>query len=106
MIIVDSNRPIFAERFTALGSLARLVAYRKDFKEARVLLEASAGRLEAVLKKTPKLGAVRFSLCRTERDLAEVLQRLGELDLAAKAVQRAEELGPDRRGGPPGPRPN
>ena len=70
-----------------------------------MLLETSAERLEAILKKTPRLGAVRFSLNCTERDLGDVLTRLGERDLAAKAQRRADELEPERKGGPPGPPP-
>jgi eukaryotic-like serine/threonine-protein kinase len=78
-------------------SLARLLTNRKDLKEARAVLEASANRLDALLKKAPRVEAVRFSLGSTQRDLAEVLTRLGEHELAAKALRKAEELGPERK---------
>ncbi len=88
-------------------SLAHLLTPRGavKLKEARTILEGSAERLEALLKKAPTFGAVRFSLSRTDCDLADVLTRLGERDLASKAQRRADELGPERRGGPNGPPP-
>jgi tetratricopeptide (TPR) repeat protein len=83
-------------------SLARVLADRKELTEARALLEASADRLDALLKKAPtQRERIRGSLGRTERDLAEVLTRLGEPELAAKARRRAEDLAPDHKGGPP-----
>jgi len=84
-------------------SLARLLSNRKEYKEARTLLEASADRLEASLQKTPRQAAVRVSLSCTQRDLADVLNRLGERDLSTKALRRAEELGPQRGGDGHGP---
>ncbi len=87
-------------------SLARVQVDRKQLKEARAVLEGTADHLEAVLKKSPTTLSVRSSLGRTQRDLADVLTRLGEKDLATKAQKRADELGPERRGGPPGPPPN
>jgi tetratricopeptide (TPR) repeat protein len=87
-------------------SLARMLTGRKEYKEARVLLEGSAERLEILLKRTPTLVVVRVTLGRTQHDLADVLARLGETALAAKAQRRAEELGPDRGGVPFGPPPN
>ena len=87
------------------GSLARLLTDQGNNKEARTLLEASANRLEAILKKTPRPGTAAVVLGRTERDLAAVLTKLGERELADRARKRAEELGPDRKGGPFGPRP-
>jgi tetratricopeptide (TPR) repeat protein len=87
-------------------SLARVLRDRKDYTEARTILETSADRLEAMLKKAPQPDRVRVSLGRTERDLADVLTRLGERDLAAKALRRADELGPERKPGPFGPPPN
>ena len=88
--------------------LARVLKDQKGMKliEARKMLEASTDHLEMLLNKSPQQLAVRLSLARTERDLAEVLKELGEKDLAAKMLQKANEHEPERKGGPFGHPPN
>ena len=80
-------------------SLARVLGERENWKEARSLLEASITRLE-VLLNDPRLGNqnfMRMTLDRSYRDLGQVLMRLGETELAAKAKRKAEAYGPGPR---------
>jgi tetratricopeptide (TPR) repeat protein/tRNA A-37 threonylcarbamoyl transferase component Bud32 len=89
------------------ASLGRLQAERGNLKEARTLLETATIRLEELRSKGDKdkrPGWVRFSLGRSQRELSRVLTRLGENELAAQALRRADELGPERGPAPFGPR--
>ena len=84
--------------------LARLLNARDNDKEARTLLEASAGRLEGLLQRDQRLGFVRMHLGQSCRELSQVLARLGEKDLADAAQRKAEAFGPERKPEPNGPR--
>jgi serine/threonine protein kinase len=86
------------------ASLAQLLSDRGRWADARAMLEASAGRLEALVKENPQPRFPRQLLGRDYRDLAAVLARLGDTELAAAARRKAEALGPDRVPGPFGPR--
>jgi tetratricopeptide (TPR) repeat protein len=83
--------------------LAHKLCDRDEWKEARSLLESATERLETILKKDPRLRSAQGCLGRSERDLAQVLTQLGEPELAARALKKAEEFGPDKRFGPQGP---
>jgi serine/threonine protein kinase/tetratricopeptide (TPR) repeat protein len=86
------------------SSLARLVSDRGNVKEARVLLEASTTQLAALLDKDHRLGFVGKFLGPAYRELAQVLTRLGEKELASQALHKAEGFGPGRGPDPFGPR--
>jgi eukaryotic-like serine/threonine-protein kinase len=88
----------------AQASLARALADRGKWPEARALLEGATGRAEAILRKEQRLSSARAFLGRSLRELAEVLTRLEEHELAAQALRRAEDFGPERGRGPAGPR--
>jgi eukaryotic-like serine/threonine-protein kinase len=88
-------------------SLARVLAERDDLKEARTRLESAIARLELLRQNDPRSGSTRFWLGEMYRELAGVLRRGGEIILAAQAVRKADEFGPDSGGpmSPFGPRP-
>jgi tetratricopeptide (TPR) repeat protein len=86
------------------ASLARVLSDRGKLSEARTLLEASAKRLESLLTKDEKMGFLRMFIDHRYRELAQVLTKLGEKDLAAEAQKKAEAFGPpprERRGDRP-----
>jgi tetratricopeptide (TPR) repeat protein len=86
------------------ASLARVLSDRGKLPEARTLLEASAKRLESLLKKDEKMGFLRMFLEHRYRELAQVLTKLGEKELAAEAQKKADTFGPpsrERRGDRP-----
>jgi tetratricopeptide (TPR) repeat protein len=85
------------------ASLGRVLTDRDKLKEARTLLEASAERLEALRKRDERLGFVRMFLDHRYHELYQVLTRLGEKELAAEALRKAEALGPGREQDPPPP---
>jgi tetratricopeptide (TPR) repeat protein len=82
------------------ATLAQLLADRGDWTGARALLEGSAGRLEKVIQRDERPRFPRELLGRDYLDLADVLTRLGEKDLAAEARRKAAAVGPDRGPGP------
>jgi serine/threonine protein kinase len=94
------------------SSLARLLGEREKWNEARPLLEDSTKRLEGLLQNHQNrvdplgLSFMRMNLNRSFRDLGEVLNRLGEIDLASAAKNKAETYGPRRGPGPEGGRPD
>jgi tetratricopeptide (TPR) repeat protein len=72
-------------------SLARVLADQGELKEARSRLTSATERLETLRKKDP--GAAPL-LGMTYRELAGVLNRSGETELALKMSKKAEEFGP------------
>jgi serine/threonine protein kinase len=75
------------------SSLARQLLELGNWKETKLLLEAATSQLETILSKDPKLagaGFARMMLNRNYRDLAQVLERLGEKELAAQTARKAD----------------
>ncbi len=104
--LVRQHPEVVAYNFTYAmmqSILAHKLSERNEWKEARTLLEAATERLEGILKRDPGLRSAQGCLGRSERELSQVLTRLGEPELAARALKKAEEFGPDKRFGPPGP---
>jgi serine/threonine protein kinase/tetratricopeptide (TPR) repeat protein len=85
-------------------SLARVLSDRGELQEARSRLETAVERLEGLPTKDPRLGSVRSFLGTAYRELAQVLRRGGDVELATKALRKAEELDRRQGPGPPGPR--
>jgi tetratricopeptide (TPR) repeat protein/tRNA A-37 threonylcarbamoyl transferase component Bud32 len=81
-------------------SLGRVLGERGQMTEARTLLESATNRVEALWQKDSRLGGARPFLGMAYRDLARVYTRIGEAALAAAALRKAEEFGPDRGPGP------
>jgi serine/threonine protein kinase len=79
-------------------SLGDALGERGKLKEARGLIETGVRRVEALWKKDTSLRGAPMFLRRAYRDLARVLSRAGEKELAEQARRKAEEYGPQRGG--------
>jgi serine/threonine protein kinase len=80
-------------------SLARVLIDRRQWGEARLLLESSIQRQNESLKNDRRLGPAHGYLFLSYQSLAEVLAHLGEKELAAEASRKAEpyRIGPPFR---------
>jgi tetratricopeptide (TPR) repeat protein len=85
-------------------SLGRVLNERREWKEARALLEDAVSRMEALQKKDPRLGAIRPLLGVAYRDLAQALKGSGEVGLAEEALRKSREREPEHALDPFGPR--
>lgn len=106
--LVRQHADVTAYRFSlslTQAALARVLTTRGNTVEARQLLETLSVRLERLLQSDPRLGFVRGLLIRSRRELAGVLTQLGERDLAAQALRKADELERQQPPQEPGPRP-
>jgi len=82
-------------------SMARLLADRSEFEEARSLLESSIADLEQRLTTVPEQRFIRGMLFHNNLRYATVLTKMGEDELAAEVLQQATQMhGRSPRGKP------
>ena len=72
--------------------LARLLADRSEFAEARSLLESSIADLEQRLTTVPEQRFIRGMLFYNNLGYATVLNKMGEDELAAEVLQQATQM--------------
>jgi hypothetical protein len=70
--------------------LAKLLSDYGQMKEARSVLEASTAALREIPETEPEVRYIDKLLKRSYDNLADVYVRLGQEDLAAVALRRAE----------------
>ncbi len=90
------------ERAQAREALANLLLERDHPADARAVLEESIADLQTGRKGDPRMRPSSELLAEQYRNLAAVLQRLQEPELAAKASLQAEELTKRMRAWPSG----
>jgi len=96
----DSSHAIWLGTFQ--HSLARVLLRRRQFGEARSLLEDTSAKLSATLAADPQLWFLHGLLERIHMDLAVALRQLGERSLAQDATRQAEDHRMEMRGDPLG----